>query len=254
MEETGPTRSRLRYANDRRRQFQQAAQIETQHTLDLDLFVLLEDVRLERMLSREFNLRGALPRDLSGARDSSAQQDIDRVDQDERLISGSRPPEKVLSARTVEPSGRHTPTEVSLREWAAQAERDGEGQVFVYDEWDYRVETYRSGACLLRQEPLPISPGVEAQPEIEPDRGLSRHIRRQFELLRPERRWRRRELDGEKIDLDAVVEAVVDRHAGRSPEERLYIARGERMRDIAAALLVDLSASTRRGGIPLLST
>ncbi|TAK27894.1 MAG: hypothetical protein EPO21_23285 [Chloroflexota bacterium] len=203
-----------------------------------------ESGRPSRRYGSGVPLRGALPRDLAGARAASGAPSDEATGQHDRRVVGSQPPENALSARAVEPSGRPASAEVLLRQWAAKAEEDGDGQVFVYDEWDCRIDGYCRGACLLRQEPLPEAIEPDVQAGSEPDPEVARQIRRQFERMRPERRWRRRELDGEKIDLDAAVEAVVDRRAGRSPEERLYIARSERVRDISVALLVDLSAST----------
>ncbi|MEW6323844.1 MAG: VWA domain-containing protein, partial [Nitrospirota bacterium] len=70
-------------------------------------------------------------------------------------------------------------------------------------------------------------------------------LRRIFERMRPDRfRRLRRQEQGEEIDLEAAIEAVVDRKAGRSPSQKLYIQRDRRERDVAVALLVDVSGST----------
>src|SRR2546425_13365169 len=54
----------------------------------------------------------------------------------------------------------------------------------------------------------------------------------------------RRQADGEEVDIEAVVEAVVERKAHISASEFVYIRRDRRDRDVAAAFLGDLSGST----------
>jgi len=75
--------------------------------------------------------------------------------------------------------------------------------------------------------------------------GLIQKIRYSFELLRPEglklyRRW----IEGDAFDYRALLDFVVDKKAGRTPSERLYIKRLKEIRDVAVLLLVDLSRST----------
>ena len=50
--------------------------------------------------------------------------------------------------------------------------------------------------------------------------------------------------DGDELDIDAVIEAVVDRRTGHMPDDRLHVRRERAARDVATAFLVDLSAST----------
>ena len=75
--------------------------------------------------------------------------------------------------------------------------------------------------------------------------GLVVQLRRAFELLRPQgvgllRQW----VEGDEFDYRALIDYAVDRQAGVTPSERLYIKRVKRLRDVAVLLLVDLSRST----------
>ena len=70
-------------------------------------------------------------------------------------------------------------------------------------------------------------------------------IRHSFELLKPEglklyRKW----IEGDEFDYRALLDYAVERKAGRTPSERLYIKRMKELRDVAVLLLVDLSRST----------
>jgi nitric oxide reductase NorD protein len=53
-----------------------------------------------------------------------------------------------------------------------------------------------------------------------------------------------RQADGENIDIDAAVEAVVDMEAGRQPSDKLYISYKKTERDLSVLFLIDLSMST----------
>ena len=50
--------------------------------------------------------------------------------------------------------------------------------------------------------------------------------------------------DGDELDLDGMVASVLDRRAGRASDEHAYVRREPVVRDVAAAFLADLSAST----------
>jgi nitric oxide reductase activation protein len=54
----------------------------------------------------------------------------------------------------------------------------------------------------------------------------------------------KRLIDGEEIDLDSVIEALVDRRAGNPMSDKVYMRRDKRDREVAAAFLLDMSAST----------
>jgi nitric oxide reductase activation protein len=54
----------------------------------------------------------------------------------------------------------------------------------------------------------------------------------------------KRLIDGEEIDLDSVIEALVDRRAGNALSEKVYMRRDKRDREVAAVFLLDMSAST----------
>ena len=137
---------------------------------------------------------------------------------------------------------------------AAGLTRDRE-QVHYYDEWDHELGGYRRRWCHLREktiEPPPAAGGVAAvlgHRFVDETRhrhaDLLRRVRRQFELLKPEEFRRvRRLIEGEELDLDRVVETHVDRRAGRPPDGAVYMSRRRQHRDVAAAFLLDMSAST----------
>ena len=70
-------------------------------------------------------------------------------------------------------------------------------------------------------------------------------VRRRFEQIRPAGYQRVAKVaDGDELDLNTLVDVRSDLRAGVSPDDRVYSRRDRVRRDVGAALLVDLSAST----------
>jgi hypothetical protein len=114
-----------------------------------------------------------------------------------------------------------------------------------YDEWDMKLDDYRKDWCRVREIDMPETNARFYSKTIEDNYGLVSLLRRYFGLLRPDRIKRFfREERGDDIDFDALIESVVDRHAGITPSDRVYIRREKNLRDVSVAFLVDMSYST----------
>ncbi len=116
---------------------------------------------------------------------------------------------------------------------------------FRYDEWDMHSRRYLKKHCVLFEERL--APDAEA--DLDAQRAVVRRwlpeVKPQLEQIRPAGFQRvRRVLDGDELDMNAVLEARQDVRAGSSPDERTYSRRERTHRDVCALFLVDLSAST----------
>ncbi len=59
---------------------------------------------------------------------------------------------------------------------------------------------------------------------------------------------RRRQAQGDDIDIDAAIEARVELMAGSVPDESVYIDTLRRRRDLSVLLLLDVSGSTAEAG------
>ena len=127
------------------------------------------------------------------------------------------------------------------------AEVDLGEQTFMYDEWDHRIEDYRPSWCTLRETRSTREVPAFVAATFHEYGGVVSQIRRNFQLMRPERlRKMRFQSDGDDLDLDGLVEHVVDRRAGITPTDRVYIKRDKKDRDVTTAFLVDMSSSTDR--------
>lgn len=157
------------------------------------------------------------PRDDAAADDAVASDD-------------ARTPRRPAAARA--PSPRGWPDEGELRS-------------YLYDEWDYLNQTYLRGWCRvfehkLRGDDVGFIRDVRRRHAV-----LAHQVKRRFGFIRPAS-WRRvhRVSDGEELELDGVIEAIIDRRSGQATDDRLYTRRDRALRDVAAAFLVDMSAST----------
>jgi nitric oxide reductase NorD protein len=114
----------------------------------------------------------------------------------------------------------------------------------VYPEWDYRLGAYRARGAVVR--PSIALPGSAAWVEEVMTRhgALVRHVRRRFDGLRSRRVRVGRQADGPELDLSAYVSAFADWRSNRPGDDRFYAAARPVRRDLAIALLVDISAST----------
>ncbi len=117
--------------------------------------------------------------------------------------------------------------------------------VFVYDEWDYRRQTYRKNWCMLRELTTHPSHDDFIDRTLEKYRYLVGEIRRHFEALRGEDRMLRAQPVGDDIDLEALVTAHADMKTGVEMTDRLYMQQRRQERDLAVVFMVDVSGSTK---------
>lgn len=118
------------------------------------------------------------------------------------------------------------------------------GRGIVYPEWDHKLGAYRPAGATVWVEERALGPADWADEVRQKRRLLFEQVRRRFEALRSRMISLGRQLDGEELDLDALVEFQADRLAGLPSDERLYRQTRQLRRDLAIFLLVDVSGST----------
>jgi nitric oxide reductase activation protein len=126
----------------------------------------------------------------------------------------------------------------------AELGEDSDG-AYYYDEWDYRISDYRVKWCRLKEKEVEVGSSGFVSEVLGAYADLVAEVRRQFQMLKPERFKKIPHLErGEEIDLNAAIEASVDRRAGHSPSEKIYIEKNRKDRDFSTLFLLDMSAST----------
>jgi nitric oxide reductase NorD protein len=114
----------------------------------------------------------------------------------------------------------------------------------LYPEWDTRSGRYLPDhVCVLT-----------SVAEADPDHGQAardpraarriRSVKKQFEALRPGRVTTRGHLEGDRLDMDTAVRSEVERIAGGSGNERIWLQTRPEARDLAVSILLDVSRST----------
>ncbi len=118
-------------------------------------------------------------------------------------------------------------------------------EAFIYDEWDFRRQTYRKNWCVLRE--MPTNPIYDDfyQKTIEHHYHLVGEIRRHFEALRGEDKILKAEPVGDNVDIDALITAFSDMQTGVEMSDRLYTRKQKIERDMAVVFMVDVSGSTK---------
>ncbi len=112
----------------------------------------------------------------------------------------------------------------------------------TYPEWDVDKTAYRHDWCTVR----------EVEPQVK--RSASAIIDEASAMRRPLARLgmgpyrRRRQPNGDDIDIDAAVEARVAVMAGSVPDESIYLDCTRRRRDLSVLLLLDVSGSASEPG------
>lgn len=116
---------------------------------------------------------------------------------------------------------------------------------FVYDEWDFRANEYKPAWCKVHEKPMNGGDEQFYRDTLVERAALLQMVKKQFELVMPEMYRKQKRLeDGEELDLDQTLEAIIDIRAGATPDEKLYWRRNKTERSVAVAFLLDMSAST----------
>jgi nitric oxide reductase NorD protein len=114
----------------------------------------------------------------------------------------------------------------------------------AYPEWDYRTRCYRLPGAVVREAAAPQGDPAWVLGALARHARLVRRVRARFDRLRPRLVRLKAQRDGPEIDLGAYVTAAADRAAGIAGDGRLHIALRPARRELAVALLLDVSAST----------
>ena len=114
-----------------------------------------------------------------------------------------------------------------------------------YREWDYQLQLHRPDwVTVFERRQSRGDPGV-IDDILDEYRHLAGRIKRIIDLLSPQGVQRLRNMeDGDEIDLNAAVEAMVAIRMGDQPSPHITMRNVINRRDLAVVLLLDLSEST----------
>ncbi len=114
----------------------------------------------------------------------------------------------------------------------------------AYREWDYRDNSYKPDWAWVQVRELEERDPVRATQILAGHATVLTRLRKALERQKPNRRSPlRRQREGDELDLEATIEYVTERRAGRSPRPHVYRRRVMQTHETAALLLADLSTS-----------
>ena len=116
------------------------------------------------------------------------------------------------------------------------------GEGTPVDEWDYKKQTLQKDHCRIIPMMSRDAEAIDLPTKLH---AQARKIRRQFEILRPQRHWLSRQSEGSELDLENYINYLTDRKHGRvNSDTPVYRDLRNQSRDLSCLLLADLSLST----------
>ncbi len=116
---------------------------------------------------------------------------------------------------------------------------------YHYPEWDYAVQLHRPNWVTVLEKRQKKGDPQQIDKILAEHKPVAARLRHIIDAMQPEgvQRLRRQE-DGEEIDLNAAIRAMIDIRMGRMPDPRISIRVTRKVRDLAVLVLLDLSEST----------
>ena len=116
---------------------------------------------------------------------------------------------------------------------------------YHYQEWDYQVQLYRPDWATVYERRATKGDAAEVERILDEYKPVAGKIRQIIDRLSPQGVRRERNLeDGDEIDINAAVDAMIAIRTGKQPDTRITMRNVVRNRDLAVAVLLDLSEST----------
>ena len=116
---------------------------------------------------------------------------------------------------------------------------------FLYKEWDFQRQHYRKNWCAVREKTVTPIYDEFVRKTLRKYSGLIKHLRKTFEAMRDEDRVLKRQVYGDGVDIDALVQALADARDGSEMSDRLFTRTHRTERNIAVCFMVDMSGSTK---------
>ncbi|MCB1881483.1 MAG: nitric oxide reductase activation protein NorD [Gammaproteobacteria bacterium] len=123
--------------------------------------------------------------------------------------------------------------------------KDPVSEPFHYQEWDYQIQLHRPDWVTVYERRQPKGDPATIDRIITEHRPVTQRIKQIIDLLTPEGVQRVRNMeDGDEIDINAAIDAMVAIRMGDIPNSRITMRNVLKNRDLAVVVLMDLSEST----------
>ena len=114
-----------------------------------------------------------------------------------------------------------------------------------YPEWDYQTQLERPNWVTVLEKRPKLGEVAEIDAAIERHKPIIQRLKHLIEAVQPQGVVRqRKQEDGDTIDINAAVDAMISIRMGSQPDPRINIRTHLQIRDLSVVLLIDLSEST----------
>ena len=114
-----------------------------------------------------------------------------------------------------------------------------------YHEWDYQVQLHRPDWVTVLEKRQPKGDPALIDAALAEYKPVASQLKHVIDAVQPQGVIRqRRQEDGDEIDINAAIRAMIELRMGEVPDPRINIRYIRKTRDLAVLVLLDLSEST----------
>ena len=116
---------------------------------------------------------------------------------------------------------------------------------YRYHEWDYQIQLHKPDWATVYERRQPKGDPEQIEKILIEHRPVTWRIKQIIDMLQPQGVQRMRNMeDGDEIDINAAVDAMISLRMGAQPNPRITMRNVLNTRDLAVLVLMDLSEST----------
>ncbi len=127
---------------------------------------------------------------------------------------------------------------------AESEEINTQGVFYTYDEWDYKKRKYKPDFCKVFVEQTQKKHINYYKDTLKKYASTLLALRKMIANVNNRYKQLRRQIDGEEFDLDALVDLFTDIHFKHTPDERIYLSKRKKEKDLSLLMLLDTSLSS----------
>lgn len=113
-----------------------------------------------------------------------------------------------------------------------------------YDEWDYKMHTYKKDYCK-------VFPSYEKNTNIpyynttiQNNKRTLGALRKTLASINNRYQEQKKQVQGNDFDLDSIIDLYVDLHSQKTPTENIYLSKKKIEKELSILLLLDISLSS----------
>lgn len=123
--------------------------------------------------------------------------------------------------------------------------KEAVSEPFHYQEWDYQIQLHRPDWTTVYERRQPRGDIDDINSILDEYKPVAHRIKQIIDQLTPEGVQRVRNMeDGDEIDINAAIDAMISIRMGQQPNTRITMRNVVKSRDLSVVVLMDLSEST----------